>query len=134
MKVIDFKKKGNLVRFLLGSDDCNDYWGDDWDDAPYEHNAGPVYDEYAEGHIDLVFPFDYNVREPKDDWRNRGNSGYSKEDMKNRLVPCIVAAKEFDDSNDNQFGDLLGWQDSFKIYFDDNLNKIVEIRALIKEL
>ena len=46
MKIIDFDKKGNVVRFYLGKDDLNDYWGDDWNDVPYEHNAGTVYDEF----------------------------------------------------------------------------------------
>ena len=26
--------------------DLRDQWGDDWDDAPYEYNAGPPYDDY----------------------------------------------------------------------------------------
>ena len=47
MKIIDFDKKGNVVRFYLGEDVCNDYWGDDWNDAPYEHNAGTVYNRYV---------------------------------------------------------------------------------------
>ena len=68
MKIIDFEKKGNLVRFWLGTDDCSDYWGDDWDDAPYEHNAGYVYSEYVTGYIDYVFPFETLVLEPCDDW------------------------------------------------------------------
>ena len=31
MKIIDFDEKGNVVRFYLGDDNCEDYWGDDWD-------------------------------------------------------------------------------------------------------
>ena len=42
MKLIDFERKGNLVRLYLG-DDAN-FTGDDWDDYPYEHNASLVYD------------------------------------------------------------------------------------------
>ena len=44
MKIIDFEIKGNQVKFYLGSDNCDNYWGDDWDDKPYEHNAGEPYD------------------------------------------------------------------------------------------
>ena len=42
MKIIDFDKKGNVVRFYLGPTNKNDYWGDDWSDKPYEENAGSV--------------------------------------------------------------------------------------------
>ena len=40
MKIIDFAKKGNVVRFFLGKDDLKEWWGDDWDDCPYEHKYG----------------------------------------------------------------------------------------------
>lgn len=94
MKIIDFDKKGNLVRFWLGADDCSDYWGDDWDDAPYEHNAGCVYSEYVIGHVDYVFPFETLVLEPCDDWHYRDNTPYCKDDMKKKMCPCIVAVSK----------------------------------------
>ena len=77
MKIIDFEKKGNLVRFWLGDDNCTDYWGDDWDDAPYDCNAGTVYDEFIKGYKDICFPFDWIVVEPCD---GVCNCNYSKED------------------------------------------------------
>ena len=58
MKIIDFERKGNVVRFFLGADDCFDYWGDDWDDAPYDCNAGTVYSRFVTGRKDVSFPFD----------------------------------------------------------------------------
>jgi len=90
LKIIDFKKKGNVVRFYLGDDDDDDYYGDDWDDRPYEHNAGPVYDEYIKGILDVAFPFDWYVLEPAVDWSYRSNSPFSKDDFKNRNAPCLV--------------------------------------------
>ena len=57
-KIIDFQRKGNVVRFFIGPEECNDYWGDDWNDAPYDCNAGEVYDSYVTGHVDVVFSFD----------------------------------------------------------------------------
>lgn len=30
MKIIDFERKGNLVRFYLGDDDLVEWYGDDW--------------------------------------------------------------------------------------------------------
>lgn len=47
MKIIDFERKGNLVRFYLGDDDLHDWSGDDWNDTPYEYNAGQVYEMKA---------------------------------------------------------------------------------------
>ena len=110
MQIIDFEKKGNVVRFYLGEktkdwgwankdfknskgetpdwlEPCDTYYGDDWDDAPYEHNAGRVYDEFIKGHKDIAFDFDDLVLEPCD---GEYNSSWSKEDMREREVPCII--------------------------------------------
>lgn len=86
MQIIDFERKGNVIRFYLG-DDSAEYYGDDWGDRPYQHNAGPVYDRFVKGYVDLNVPFDYDVIEPADN-----SDMYSKDDMVNRAVPCIVIA------------------------------------------
>ena len=126
MKIIDFAKKGNVVRFYLGADDCDDYYGDDWDDTPYEHNAGPVYDRFVEDYVDVVFPFDWIVMQPSEDWHYDGNTPYCKNDMKARHCPCIVAV-----SGEPQ---KTTWEDSYtywaasdapgveKFYFGDRIN------------
>lgn len=131
MKAIDFEKKGNLVRFYLGDDDCNDYWGDDWDDRPYEHNAGRIYEEYVKGYRDIVFPFNYTVLEPQEDWHYEGNSPWSKEDMKNRRVSCIVAledAKEYYFDPDEIFEEVLANDRTIRFYFGDSMepSEIIE--------
>lgn len=87
MKIIDFCKKGNVVRFFLGADDLTEWWGDDWNDRPYEYNAEEVYEEYVSGHLDMCFPFDDLVLEPCD---GAYNSEYSKDDMRARRVPCLI--------------------------------------------
>ena len=89
-KIGDFEKLGNVVRFYLVEESCNDYHGDDWDDVPYEHNAGVIYDEYVKKHIDIAFSLDYAVLEPGDSW---SNSPFSKESFRNKRVPCIIVAK-----------------------------------------
>ena len=43
MKIIDYEIRGSCVRFYLGKDDDTDYHGDDWNDRPYDCNAGTVY-------------------------------------------------------------------------------------------
>lgn len=82
MKIIDFEKRGNVVRFYCGKDDCEDYWGDDWNehsyDRYYEQNAERVYSEYVEEYIDVAVDMDYYVMELADDWRCNENTPFSK--------------------------------------------------------
>lgn len=105
MKIIDFFKHGNVIRLYLGADDCEDYWGDDWNDAPYEHNAGRVYSEYIQGYVEFAFPLKYDVCEACDGYFN---SPFSKEDMINRKIPCLTISTE----------------PEIRIYFGDNIDEI----------
>ena len=143
MKVIDFERKGNLVRFYLGEQtenwgwtnpDYKDYtgktpdwlkpsdryYGDDWDDRPYEHNAGTVYGEFIKGHKDIAFDFDDLVLEPCDgEW----NSPWCKDDMIARKVPCIIVVPK--ELNEHDWStDFKYWvaNDTVKkYYFGDEL-------------
>ena len=81
MEIIDFEQKGNVIRFYLGKN--GKQWGDDWDDIPYEHNAGRVYDEFIKGYCDVAVDFDYEVLEACDGY---DNSPYSKEVMTKRKI------------------------------------------------
>ena len=114
------ERKGNVVRFYLGEDDCEDYWGDDWNDTPYECNAGMVYERFVSGHRDIYFDFDDLVIEPCDGVLN---SGYCREDMKNRRVPClIVVPKElYGNSWGNTFDKWVGADGIKKYYFGDKM-------------
>ena len=87
MKAIDYELRGNSARIFLGKDDLVGWWGDDWDDVPYEHNAGRVSDEFVAGHIDVAFPFDAIVLEPCD---GTINSRWSKQDMQRLEVPMFA--------------------------------------------
>ena len=119
-KIIDFERKGNLVRFYMGADDCSDYWGDDWDDAPYDCNAGEVYDRYKTGYKDVAFPFDSLVLEPSSDGSG-SRRRFSKQDMKKRKVPCIIVVPESvrGDSFLDSFDDWVGADGILKYYFGD---------------
>ena len=146
MTIIDFSKKGNVVRFFLGNYDSEwgwtnpdyvneddkrpdwlepsyDYGGDDWDDAPYEHNAEEVYDEFIYGYMDVAFDFDDLVLEPSD---GEYNSSWSKDDMKNHKVPCIIVVPNelHKDSWKCAFGDWVGCDGVHKIYLGDDENKV----------
>lgn len=124
-KVIDFERKGNVVRFYLGDDSLEDWCGDDWNDAPYEYNAGVVYPRYCIGAIDLLVPFDCGVYDPQDGFYN---STFSKDDMKARVTPCIVvldenAVKNLDGCD--YFGRAVGMSASYKVYFGEPEDDIV---------
>lgn len=120
MKIIDFKKKGNVVRFYLGADDLDKWWGDDWNDAPYDCNAGTVYEEYESGHMDVSFDFDWLVLEPCD---GAFNSEYSKDDMIKRRVPCIIVVPpELQETAwDTSFAYWVGADGVSKYYFGDKM-------------
>ena len=149
MKIIDFKKKGNVVRFYLGEETpewgwtkpdytrngktpdwlkpSDRYYGDDWDDRPYEHNAGQVYEEFIKDYKDVAFDFDDLVLEPADGAWNC-NSRWCKDDMVARKVPCIIAVPKevHQDSWDDAFDTWSGADGIKKYYFGDDeavLNK-----------
>ena len=124
MKIIDFEKRGNVIRFYCGKDDCDDYWGDDWNDRPYEHNAERVYSEYIEEYIDVAVDMDYHVMEPADDWRYNNNTPFSKEDMKKRSVPCIIVVPEDDSYVSEEFNRYAVSDNVDKIYFGDSIEKL----------
>lgn len=79
MELIDFEKKGNVARLYFGKN--GEQKGDDWDDRPYECNAGTVYEEFVESMVDLFFLIDVRVEEPAD---NHLNSEYCKNDFINK--------------------------------------------------
>ena len=121
MKIIDFAKKGNVVRFFLGKDSLKEWYGDDWNDIPYEHNAGSVYEEYISGHRDIAFPFDSLVIEPCEGVLN---SDWCKDDMIARKVPCIIVVpKELADESwyGYDFAHWLGVDGVQKYYFGDKM-------------
>lgn len=121
MKIIDFQKKGNVVRFYLGDDNLSDWHGDDWNDYPYEHNAGTVYDEYVSGHRDIAFPFDSFVIEPCE---GVFNSDWCKDDMVARRVPCIIVVpKEIAETSwyENDFKHWASADGIQRFYFGDKM-------------
>lgn len=61
---------GNWAYFT--TQDVEKQWGDDWDDAPYEHNAEPPYESQDEEWViervafesELVPPCEYHLNSP----------------------------------------------------------------------
>ena len=134
-KIIDFEKKGNVVRFYLGDENCDDYWGDDWDDRNYEDNAGRVYDNYVVNYADVSYPFDCHVLEPADGWNDGYGSRCSKKDMKDRKIPCLIITPMPKNDNyyyDNDaFYDWVGCADVHKIYFGDSISDVLNNTPVI---
>ena len=119
--------------------DLDKQWGDDWDDAPYEHNAGIPYDEdyskpeqkvengrgiYPKVHIYKV------IIEPKG-WKihfitprtGTLNSPYSVKDINEGIVPWLVikddnkiVAKIMAGTTYNKFLDIVEKTESSIIY------------------
>ena len=119
MEIIDFEVKGNTIRFYLGKN--GKQYGDDWDDKPYEHNAGRVYDEFISDYADVYVDFSNVVLQPSDDYS--GNSPYCKDDMVARKVPCVVVVPQAlkNPYDDGEFKEWVGVDGVVKFYFGDQL-------------
>lgn len=74
-------------------------WGDDWDDAPYEHNSGDPYDNYyrdgayIESRIVMV-AFRADLETPAD--TAGGNSEFSVDDINSLKVPWLKSPSDSD--------------------------------------
>lgn len=118
MKIIDWNRQGNVIRLLLAPDALDDWSGDDWNDRPYEHNAGEVSDRYVTHTQDVAVPLDLEVMEPADDWRAGGNSHWSKDDMKARRIPMLVVAPT-EPWYRGDWDRLIGRDDAVRVYMGD---------------
>ena len=67
-----------------------DQWGDDWNDAPYEHNAEPPYGPYGDeiGTYEIVNVYWEGPYETPAD-RANGNSQYSVQDINGGAVAWL---------------------------------------------
>lgn len=86
MKILDFELFGNIVKLYLG-ETVNGIYGDDWNDTPYEHNAGTVYDKFYTDTVEIAFPLTTSVYEPCFGY---DNSPYCKNDFLFRKVPFLL--------------------------------------------
>lgn len=125
--ICDWKTKGNLVRlYCCDEDQYCDVWGDDWDDVPYEHNAGQVYDRYVSCIIDLYFGWDIVILEAENDWEYNGNSPFSKQMFKDGKAPIFIAYRPHKNDywDGSEYHQLIGGKNTnriFKFYMGDNV-------------
>ena len=93
----ELNEKELMAYFTLASMD--EQWGDDWDDAPYEHNAGTPYDDIwvddVRTEIEILqVPFavkSYNFSLPND-FAYGGNSPFAVTDINHGAVAWIYDA------------------------------------------
>ena len=94
---------GNLTLYFTELNDVTEQRGDDWDDAPYEHNAGTPYEHdynqpeqgvkdgrgiYPRIKIYKIMITDgHNIMTPR---TNQLNSPYSVEDINKGVVPWLT--------------------------------------------
>lgn len=123
MKIIDFERKGNVVRFYLGKDNATDYGGEGWDKYPYDR-AERVDEKHITGSADIAFPFDAMVLEPD---CGEECCSYSKVDMKAGIVPCIIVVPPnvANGSQRTQFSYWANGRGTLKFYFGDKMNHTI---------
>lgn len=71
--------------FAYFTNNLKDQWGDDWDDKPYEHNAGPPYENDEFKITKLAFQSELET--PAE--RFGINSPYSVQDINNKKTPWL---------------------------------------------
>ena len=117
LEIVDVRRVGNVVRFWLGPNALV-AWGDDWNDAPYEHNAGEVYEEYTTAYVDVAFDLDTAVVEP---CSGVLNSHWTKDDMRLRRVCCLAYVKPVDKRDmwiyEDSFAEVVGCANVHRVFF-----------------
>ena len=92
-----------MTLYFTELEDVTEQWGDDWDDAPYEHNAGTPYEnDYSKPEqgvkngkgiyppIDIfkmIVSGGYNIKTPR---TGTVNSPYCVEDINKGVVPWLT--------------------------------------------
>lgn len=122
-EIIDCTIKGNVIRCYLGKNGTQT--GEGWSDGNYESDAEVVRSEYVGAVKDIYVPYDDVVLTPADirnSWKY--GCGYSKDDLKERKVPCfmIVPAKIYADEYESDYLDrYLENPEVRKYYYGDIL-------------
>lgn len=124
LKIIDFDDSyGYVLKFFLGKKTEKNYYGDDWDDAPYEHNAGLVYDEYVEKTIEIPIATDCIILYADYDYIN---SPYCKLDFKARKTPFLVVSKNTDEKYNLNFDEECKNPNNAVIFFEEEIQDVLK--------
>lgn len=124
-----------MTLYFTEFDDISKQWGDDWNDRPYEHNAGTPYEyDYSQPEqgvkngvgiypkisiFKMVIMGAYNILTPR---TNTRNSPYSVEDINKGIVPWLTITNNKDNTIFVKAGitvkDLLDILKSYEDYID----------------
>lgn len=128
-EIIDCTIKGNVIHCYLGKNGTQT--GENWSLCGYEEYAETVDEKYVGAVKDIYVPYDDVILTPADirnSWsygcRRRYGCGDSKDDMKERKVPCfmIIPAKTYvDEFESDHFNRYLEKPEVRKYYFGDIL-------------
>lgn len=133
LKVIDFEIYGRQLKLYLGKPDCEDYWGDDWNDTPYEHNAGTVYSQYVEDTVVVNFLGDDEyILEACEGYCN---SPWCKEDFKKGAPFAYIDRSTEDDSDGYSWGrrSFVDNPKAEKFYYNTPIKEFYKKKYLITE-
>lgn len=121
-KILDFECFGNIIKLYLG-ETVNGIYGDDWNDTPYEHNAGTVYDKFYTDTVEIAFPLSTQVYEPCFGY---DNSPYCKNDFLFRKVPFLLVGQLNDAWKYSDFEYLLENVPTLnKLYIGDDWEEVL---------
>lgn len=122
MKILDFECFGNIIKLYLGETTVG-IFGDDWNDTPYEHNAGTVYDRFYTDTVEIAFPLSTSVYEPCFGY---DNSPYCKNDFLFRKVPFLLFGQLNDAWKYSDFEYLLDNVSTLnKLYIGDDWEEVL---------
>lgn len=122
-KIIDWevsadRLRGGILKLYFGDIDCEEYTGDDWNDRPYQLNAGPVYKEFTKKILYIIFnPELYSL----DDAHELYDIDMSKNAIKNSENKLICRARYYQDAANSilyHLGDCVSFpNDAVKEYY-----------------
>lgn len=130
LTILDWERRHGVTRLYLACDPEPGWSGDDWDDAPFEHNAGTVLPGFYTHTADVVADWGHVLLDPSDDWRT-ANSRWSKEDMRARRCPILVAAADPDDLLAAGWPTALAADGAVRVYMGDPWSRLASASGVV---
>lgn len=139
LMLIDFHKPEhdlNQIELYYGLEKVNGYCGDNWDETPYEEEAGKVYEAYLQKttHYKLT---NCVALQPSD--TDKENSGWCKNDLKEKLTPCLLLVPKrvfweyygfdinyIDNPLTVTYDMMIGHPQTVKIYYGDTEEEVTK--------
>ena len=101
---VDQEDEYSSITTLYFTNDMEKQWGDDWEDAPYEHNAEPPYENETDIYSIIIEHCFSDICTPM---KGYSNSPYSVKDINEGIVPWITIPRKEKNSIFIKAGDTL---------------------------